>query len=251
MDLDEDDSGEAIPTRIVCPYVTRVTLPIQVVAEQTQPRIIPVGETITIPIDTQHPLDSLEMATATTLLPDAFLMIGSGGFPAPASAWTHSVEWYAQRVIVTITNLSGGPLTLEKLTLRGEPVGPGESSSVAIGSSDQTNTLTLEESLYIQQEADAEIVASLHLALQTGQRTVRVIHKCPYDPRRQVWETVELECQAFGIPLTRHVIIAIAHDETGKLSTYTLVDVSDLPQSSDYYVIGTTEYAGMTKSLTW
>lgn len=250
-DLEEDDSGEAVPTRIVCPYVSRVTLPIQTVAEQTQPRLIPGLKTITIPIDTQHPLDSLEMATATTLKPEAILMIDGAGFVAPSSAWSHSVTWDAQRVVVTIQNLVTAPLTLERLTLRGEPNGPGEASSVAVGSSDETNTLTIEESAYIQQESDAEALASLYLAMQTGARAVRVLRGCPYDPRRTVGETVDVACTAFGMSATRHVIIAIDHKETGKLSDYTVVDVSALPKASDYYEVGTTDYSGQTKMLAW
>lgn len=262
-DCQEAKSTQKKATRVQCAYVGRRVYPLQNVVEDTESRFLEAGAETTVDLVPQQPLDAV--ATDTGLLSirvgnsdvallaasDLLLLDGNGVAVAQASTggYLHSLVVAAQRLVLTIQNTLSHPLIDYRIVIRGMPIGAAASGKVVVGSG--TETLDIPDTPYVQRRSHAERLCYMYLAFFGVGRRVFTLTDCPFDPRRVEGEIVYLTCQELDITSLRCRVVAIQHDKTGAIATYVLVDVSDLPASSDYYQIGTTDYAGQTLRLAY
>lgn len=133
--MQEDASTIDMMDTVVCSYVDRVVQPMQQIYESTSPQLIPDGETTEIEIEMQHPIYQYE-----TTLNDIDIMT-EGAIKATyldgRDATTDAIDWSitvtsrsAQRVVLTIENNSGEPISLNKIILHGRPITAGSEGIV-------------------------------------------------------------------------------------------------------------------------
>lgn len=247
----DEDPGLVYATKVTCPYLPRRRLGTQQIADDVAPRHVEPGETITIVIEPQNPIASLETASAGQLKPAALVVAQLDGSVVSqgGSGYTHTLDIKAARVTITVTNASGKPFTVWRVRLQGDPIVASEAGSISAGAG--TVERTLEQSPYIQTRADAQRLAEMTLAFYAAARPVVTLSGCVHSPSRTVGSAINLSCAAWEMAAQRHVILSIAHNQTGIEAGYTLAYVGDLPKADDFFVIGHTYTAGDTKKLAW
>lgn len=239
-------------TRLICAYVERRRMALQQVIDDTTATPIQHGKDATITLTPDNPLASLQLDQYGKLPVGALTIVDGLNRPVQAEiGYYHSVVWSARKIELTITNVSGGPITVHRVQLSGEPVAKAAAGVVTIGAGDATGTLTLPDSVYIQRASHAEWLCQVTLALQGGVRPVYTLRDCPYDPRRTTGEVVLLEVQKWAIASSPWLIIGIRHERTGTRSHYDLIPVGDLPRADQFYLVGPTNYAGSPRLLAW
>lgn len=248
-DVTDDATSDELYTSIVCPYIPREVRPMQQVAEDTEIRTIEANGTLTIEIEPEWPLYDLLLDDAGKLEQDAVVATFLDGRQV---AWgtdvTHTVEWQAQYVKIVLTNATPKPVIIWKITLTGMPITAGEPGSVTVGAG--TVERTLDENPYVQDATHARRLALLTLAFYD---TVRPTYKlrAAYDAARSLFEVVQLTVTEWGVANIRALIVGIEHTDTGATASYDLVPIDDLPVLDDYYRIGTTNYTGQTKKVSY
>ena len=248
----DEDPGVVYATKVTCPYLPRRRLGTQQIADDATPRHVEPGETVTIVIEPQNPIASLETASdGTQLLPAALVVAQLDGAPvAPgASGYTHTLAIAAARITITVTNASAKPFTIWRVRLNGDPIVADEAGSVLAGSGSVERTL--DESPYIQNRPDAQRLAEMTLAFYAAARPIVTVGGCVHQPSRAVGGAINLSCTAWGMTAQRHVILSIEHDQTGVEATYTAAYVGDLPKTDDFFLIGHVYTAGESKKLSW
>lgn len=245
-DLTERGTSERTVTKVCCPYIPRVRQGMQQVVNDTTPRLVAAGATETIVIEAQNPLASLLLA-AGKLPSDAIKATFLDGRVVSASDYTQSVALAGQRITISITNNTSTPFAINALTIQGEPIVAGEAGVVEVGSG--SNALTIQDNAYIQSRAHAERLAAMTLAFHGTTLPLRTASGCVYDPNRSVGETVALTSSRWSLSAVPHVIVAIRHSNTGMQSEYDLVPVSGLPKSSEFFIISSTDYTGLSRKL--
>lgn len=249
-DIREEESGGQVAGTIVVQYTPRQARPMQLVIDDTTPRLIEPGATETIKLEPKWPLKSLQL-TGGQLDTKAITATWFDGAPVPqgASGYSHTVTVAAQQVTLTITNNSTTrPMSIWHLLLNGEPIVAGEVGTVTVGTGQPT--VTLEDNIYVQSTAHANLLANMALAFYGTARRVRSLTGVPYDTRRTLGETVGLTSAGLGLTSTPHIIIR-RRDEAGEAAEYAMVDATGLPVADDFYLVGTTSYTGQTKALSW
>jgi hypothetical protein len=243
----EDTTTDQLVTQISCTYVSRDKRAMQTIVEETTPRILQIGDTQTIVIEPQWPIFVLDTDASGNLKAECFTVAFPWfGTPVLGTDYTVAYTLLAQQITLTIVNLSGRPITLYAYRLTGIPIVAGPQGNVTIGSG--TAQRTIADSVYIQNEHDARRLCNLTMLFYGTARPVRTITNCVYDPNRTVGEVVGLTVARWGLSAAPHIILKIAHDDTGLVSAYDLIDAAGLPIASDYYQVGPT-YA-VNKKLT-
>lgn len=243
------DAGRQIGDSFICAYMGRALRPQQAIAESSESMLLHIGETKTLIIEPQWPIYSLDLATSTTARATSFVATFPSNLSATAGTdFTTSVEWYAQRIIVTLTNTSGRPITIWSYKFEGQPVVATVGGSVTAGSG--LDQRTINDNPYVQTAQHAGRLAQLYLKFYSAPRPVRSIKGCTFDPARYVGEVVALSVSAWGITAEPHIILSISTDDTGLISDYELVYVGDLGRTSDYFQVGPS-YVGESKKITF
>lgn len=242
------DDDTVLATRIQCPYVPRVARPLQEVISDDTPRLIAGSSSVTFDLAPQWPLKSLEH-TSGVLADDALTILFLDGQIAPrgAGGYDHTITVYAQRITIAIENNTTRPMIVRRVLLRGEPITAGEPGMVEAGSGSVTRTLA--DNPYVQSRGHAQRLSNLHLALYATPRARRTLSGCAFDPGRTLGETVNLTCAAWSLSAVPHLITAIRHSRVGAEVSYDLVDVSGLPGTNEYYLVGATNYTGLTRRM--
>lgn len=249
-DISEEEASGQVAGTIIVQYTPRQARPMQLVVDDTTPRLIEAGGVLVITLEPKWPLMSLQLtsgqldasALTITWFDGTTVFQGGGGY-------THTVDVAAQQVTLTITNTSSTkPMSVWHIQLNGEPIVAGEVGTVTVGSGQPT--VTLEDNIFVQSTAHANLLAAMALAFYGTARRVRPIMGVPYDPRRTLGETVGLTSSDLSLTAAPHIIIR-RRDEAGEMAEYGLVDAAGLPVASDFYIVGTTSYTGQTKSLSW
>lgn len=230
--ISESDDVTPLVTQVTCAYVSRELRPIQPVIEVTVPRMIHIGEVAVLVTEPATPIRSLDTIVASCFVITTVWY----SIPVLGTDYTVSVVWSAQKITLTLTNLMTVPLMLWKYTLKGEPVIAGPNGSVTLGSG--TSQKTIADNAYIQTEHDARRLCGLVLKFYGVTRPVRSFGGCAFDPRRAVGEVVGLSNVRWAMSGDLHIIVKIAHDETGLKSDYEAVYVGDLGHTADYYQVG-------------
>lgn len=246
-----DTDHDKATNRVICRYTARREVALQTVQDDSTVRTIPAGEQIQFPLEFAHPVTALQLATPTTLPVSAYLISYPTGAPAAEGAWTQSISWTAQRIVITLTNTTSRLLQLSKVTIQGTPVIPAYTGSVSLGTGPEAEALAMEDSPYVQSEAHARRICLLYLQVQGALRPVYQISGCPWSSTLAIGDVVWLECAAMNLLATRCRIVAINDPDTGATADYLLVDLSGIPQADEYYLVGQTNYAGQSKRLGW
>jgi hypothetical protein len=246
-DIQESASTEDLMTKAVVSFVPRAARAVQEIINDSTPRLVAPGATITVPLNPEWPLESLEYAPgsstvlASTAIQATFLSDGAPVVQAGTGGYGHTVDFKAQQVTLVIGNTSARPFVVNRIILRGEPITAGEGATVTSGTGDVE--LTKEDNPYIQSRTHAQRLADIGVAIYGTARPIRNLQGCPFDPSRYIGEVVTLTCPELALSGTAHVIVAKSIDQ-GEESTYALLDISDVPRTSDYYVVSTTAQIG-------
>lgn len=243
-------------TEVRCAFVGRRKYDLQEVHKDTQPRYIAAGETLPdIVFQLDRPLKSIETAsglldivpgaTLTTTLKTEALAIYDGTSRA-STGYTQSITVAAQRISISITNTSGGPLEIDSITLRGEPIGPASTGVATAGTAGET--MNIDDPAYVQRASHAEALCNLYLDFYQVARPTYSIQDMLYNPALDIGQAVYLTNLRLGLTNERCIIINKAHDRTGHTMSVDLVPVDDLPTLSEYYLVGGS-YSGQTKRL--
>jgi hypothetical protein len=237
--VDEQETTEQLVDQVSCSYVSRQLRATQKIVEETNSRIVQVGETATIVVEPSWPLYALDLDSSGALKAECF-SVAYPWFGTPVLNTDYSVGFSlaAQRITLTFTNLSTYPLIIWSYRLNGQPVVAGHSGNVTIGSGATQRAIS--DNVYIQTEHDARRLAKLVKLYYGAGRPVRSIRGCVYDPSRYVGEVVGLTCARFSLTASAHIILSIKHDDTGLVSDYDLAYVGDLNLSADYFQVGPT-----------
>ena len=245
-----EDPGTVFATKVTCQYVPRRRLGTQQVVDDTTPRQVEPGATVAIVLEPQNPLASLEQASAGQLKPDALVVTQYDG--SPSTTFTHTLGIAAARITISVTNTGAFPIMIWRVRLRGDPIVAGEAGSVVAdaGVSPVVERM-LEQSPYIQNQRDAQKIADMTLAFYGAARPVVTVTGCVHSPSRAIGAALLLTCATWSMTAIKHVILSVAHDETGMQAAYTLAAVEDLPKTSDFFIIGVAYTSGDNKYLGW
>lgn len=234
-----------------CQYTPRRRLGTQQVADDTTPRHVEPGESVTIVIEPQNPIVSLETQPGGTQLKSDALVVATqdGARIAQGSGYTHTLSITAARVTIVVTNAGSKAFTVWRVTLRGDPVVATEAGSVSSGSGSVERQI--ESSPYVQSRAHAQRLCDMYATFYGTARSNVSVRGCVHKPSRYVGQTVSLSCSAWGMTNVAHVILDIKHDDTGNSADYELANVADLPDSSGFFIVGTSYSGSDVKFLGW
>jgi hypothetical protein len=220
-------------------YIPRILIGMQEVVSDSEPRVVAVGASVTIELEPQYPISSLETATGgTQLLPDAISATSyDGTIIEQTTGYTHTLSIKAQLVTIVITNAGSLPFVIEKIALRGTPIVPGEAGTVTVGSG--VPAQSIEQNPYIQSRSHAQRLARMALAFYGTARPVITATGCLYNPVLQVGMAGTLTQIEWGLTSAPVVILGIKHQETGAKVDYDLVVTTGLPALADYFLVQT------------
>jgi hypothetical protein len=215
--------------------------------DDTTPRPIEPSASVTIVLEPQNPLASLEQASAGQLKSEALVVTLFDG--SPTTDYTHTLDITAARVTIVVTNTATVPIMVWRVRLRGDPIVSGEAGSVSSGSG--TVERVLEQSPYIQNRRDAQRIADMTLAFYGAARPVVTVTGCVHIPSRAIGAALLLTCAAWSMSAEKHVILSVEHAQTGAEASYTLAAIEDLPATDDFFIVGVTYVSGDSKYLGW
>lgn len=236
-------------TKMIASFTPRSERPMQEVINDSTPRKVEPGESITVNLESQWPLTSfLSGATLTTLPVEHLVVTRFDG--EPSTAYTHAVTLAGQRVSVSFTNNESIPIVIYHIIIHGTPVVAGETETIEVGSG--TPIMTMEDNIFVQNRHHtlqlAEMGRAFYGPVGGSARKTRTI-TVPYHTSRVVGETVGLTCAAMGLSAAPHLIYKVDH-EAGEVMTLAMVDVTGIPAASDYYLVSTSAQT-TTKRLAW
>ena len=250
QEISRNGSASDLVASWACGYLPRVQAGMQEVVSDTTPRVVASGATEVIQLEPQYPLTSLETASGgTQLLPDAISATSFDGTQATqGSDYTHTLYLAAQLVTIVFVNVSSQPFVIERITLRGTPIVPGEPGTVTIGGSNPTQTI--EQSAFIQSRSHAQRLARMALAFYGAPRPVITATGVLYNPAvHQIGVSGTLTQSDWGLSSVPVVILGVTINDTGTDCDLDLVDTTGLPALADYFVVKTASQAGLTRKI--
>jgi hypothetical protein len=247
--MDERQSNEQVMTRAQAAYTPRRLVAVQTVIDDSTPRLIANGASLTIPLEPQLPIATWVL-DGSSLPADALTATTLDGHPVTTGLAT-SVTTAAQRLTLTVTNTTAVPVLLHRITVRGQPIAAGERGIQTSGGVDTDPTRTLEDSPYVQSAIQAQQLIDLSLAYYGTARSVRTVAGLPWAPNREPGTVVSLTCATWGLNAVAHLIMDQQVSQTGAQMDLTCLDITGLPVVGDYFQVGTTNYSGLTRRLGW
>jgi hypothetical protein len=252
-EISRQGSARDVVASYTTTYVPRVLVGMQEIVSDTEARVVAVGQTITVELEPQYPiptdgsgLETVNMA-GVQLLPDAISATRDDGTAiAQGTGYDHTLDVRAQRITITIENVGSLPFVIERITLRGTPIVPGEAGTVTVGSG--TPTLSIEQNPYIQSRSHAQRLARMALDFYDEPRPVISARSILYDPvNHQVGHAGTLTQSAWGLSAAPVVILGVSHQETGAKVDLELVETTGVPKLSDYWLVSTSAQSGTKK----
>lgn len=245
--------GDASPvvSSFSCEYVPRFPGGLQVVLDDSSPRVVADGQTIIVEKVLQYPIltGTLETASGggTQLLPEAISATSFDGTQVEQGTdYTHTIEVSAQRVVITIENVSGLPFVIERITLRANPLLPGEAGTVTVGSGNPTQTI--EQNPLVQSRSHAQRLARQALAYYGLARPVITAAGVVYDPtNHQIGNAGTLTIAEWGLSSAAVVLTGVKMSETGTTADLDLVETAGLPALSEYWLVASGAQSGTKK----
>lgn len=239
-DINQELRAGASAGTYIAQWIRRSRRTAQDVYDDRPYRMIAAGQSETFDLDIQYPIAALNTAATdilnVTFPGDALVVEGAG--------YTKAITWYAQRVVLTVTNTSTRPIQVNRIKLSGTPITAGE-GGMARYTGTGTGEKQLDQNPLIQNPIHARRLVQLYATMIGVPRNV-VTLEAAYDPVRFVGERVGLTVSEWGLSNAAHVILSRDISKTGR-TRYTLADVQNLPQAADYFLIGSSSYTGQTK----
>jgi hypothetical protein len=250
-ELSWEGNTEQLAATITCAYTPRYIAPTQRVIEDTTLRVVEGGATITIALEPQWPLYSTVLDSGTLREKNITATFFDGRVMAyhASTGFTTTVAVSAMQVSITFTNNTSVNCQISKIILDGAPLVAGETGTATAGTGNPTKTL--EDNIFVQNEAHANALTSMALSFYGVARPVRTLSEVVYDPDLDVGDSVALTVAApLSLTAAPHRIIDVEIAETGIVGTYKLVDTTGVPQLSEYYLVKSTAQTG-PKKIAW
>lgn len=236
-------------SRARCSFTARALQPQQVVYEDTSPRIIAPGATITFTIEPQLPIYDWHVSGASTIPAECYTTTDFYGRSLAANTTAAFVSRSAGRAEVSFTNTHATlSMILSRIALRGRPVAPIEEGQASYGSGTVEKAIGDGE-IYVQSRIHAERLCRIYVDIYGQVRPTRRATGLGYDPDRQVGEVVQLTCAAWGLSAVNHRIVSIEPRETGRVMDLSLTPITGILTTNDLFMIGTTYASGDVRSL--
>lgn len=248
-DIREEGNTDQLAATITVPFLPRSVQPTQEVISDTTFRPVAAGETLTFSLEPQWPLYSVVLDGGTLKTKNIIATYYDGrpvGYGASEMTVTTTID--GQRITLAVENGSALNFQISKIIIHGRPIAAGEAGSVTVGTGQPTKVL--EDNPFIQSEAHATALATMGLDFYGQARPVRTLTGCVYDPDRVADETVGLTEALLGLSAAPHLILGIAHSETGIQADYTLLSADGLPALADYWLVASGAQSG-TKKIAW
>lgn len=232
-----------------CTYIPRSVRMVDTIVEDREIRVVKAGAVIEVILEPQYPIASLETTASGLLHPEAISATFYDGTPVPqgAGGYTHEVYTAAQRIQIFIQSAASQPFVVERITLRGAPIVPGEPGVVTVGSGDPV--LTIEPNPDIQSEADARRLCRMAIDFYGVERPVITLPEVAYNPELQLGIAGTVTIPEWDLDTAPCVIVNMRHDANGKRSQVDVVVTTGLPTLNDYFVISAASQAGQTKRI--
>lgn len=234
----------------LCQWMGRAARPVQEVYNEQPGETIAVGETQVFDLDTRFPVATLETngGGGTTLLPSALNIAFFDGAIVPQSAtegYVHNIAITAQRVTLTIGNYANRPFKIHRITLKGSPIVATEGGSARYGTG---TAKSIPQSVFIQSRAQAKRITQLYGAYLGAARKVYNFTGF-FDPAKKVGDRGTLSVSEWSLSNLPVVIIDRDIQDDGRTCKYRMVDATGIPVASEYFLVGSTNYAGQTKKV--
>ncbi len=231
-------------------YTPRHIQPLQEVINDTTIRVLAAGDSITIDLEPQWPLYSVQLDGATLKEKNITIAFFDGKLASyhASTGFTVVTTVKAMRITAVVTNNSTRAMQITKIVIQGRPITVGESGTVTAGSGDPARTL--EDNIFVQTRAHAQALATMALSFHNVARNIRTLTECVYDTARTVGETVNLTVSELSLSATPHIILKKQHDEAGAVMTIDLVDATGLPVAANFWLCSSAAQTG-SKTVGW
>jgi hypothetical protein len=245
--ISEDATTDEYFTQARCSYTARALQPLQVVYEDTTPRLIAPSGTLTFTVEPQLPVYDWFVSGTSTIPSDCYVITDLFGYSITATV-TY-VSRAAARVEVSFVNGdSTRPLLISRLSLKGRPVAPIEEGQASYGSGTPARAIGDGE-IYVQSRSHAERLCRIYVDIYGQVRPTRRLTTMGYDPDRTVGEVIGLTCAAWSLSAVDHRIAAIQVSETGALMDLAVAPITGIPTTAALFMIGTTYSGSDTREL--
>jgi hypothetical protein len=241
-------SVEKSATGFTCAYLSRRVQGVQVVYEDTQPRRVEPGETITVNCDTTLPLFSIDRAERDAAV------VRTAYAPTAAEVTVGIASSSAQRVTVQIENTLSEPVQVDGVRVWGRPVSAGEEGTAGYspggGSLNHERVRGVEDNPWIQSERHARQIARMAYDFHATAGEAVTLPDVAYDPDRYVGEIVSFTYSDWSYSAVAHRIVAI-RVEGGAFMEVDLTPINGLLTVDEVFVVGTAYSGGDTRELSY
>lgn len=214
---------------VTATFVSRLVQGEQPVYEDTIPRRLAPGASLTIPCDTKLPIWRLVGASVEAAAPRS-------GRQASASEVTVTATLpSSQRVSVVITNTLAEPVVVDVLRIVGCPLSAGEEQSASY-TSGAGRTVSIDDSPYLQSERHAAMLCRMLADALANGGILYTLGGCSYDPDLLVGAVVGLTCSPLGLANLRCRVATI--DTDGAWMDVVLAPLGTLPTRDSVHLVG-------------
>jgi hypothetical protein len=221
-------------------YTTRAPQPFGLVYSDTTPRLIKDGDTLTFSVSPDAPVVSWYTTDGSHVHADHILIVDYTGQPVIGLAPVFT-EQAGGRATISVENTSGGHVVVTRLTLYGVALAVVAEGTHVTGSGTPQAT---NDAVNVQDRTHARRIGAMVMDFYATTRARRHVTGIGYDPDRVVGEVVTLTCDQPSIS-GAHRMNTIAPGDTGATMDVDLVDVSDIPVLTDFFLVDTA-YADAT-----
>jgi hypothetical protein len=237
-----------------CSFAGRRLQPTQTVYEDTTPRLIESGASITITLDMERPVyDYVTRAGSSVTLPDEAIVavdVNANAYTYPIAFATY-VEKSAARAVVSLANNASVPIIVCRLVLRGRPIAVTEEGQASYGSGTPERDIADSVGVYVQDRAHAERLCRLYVDVYGQIRPARQLSGMGYDPDRTLGEVVAVTISDWSLSGVNHRISAIQSQETGSTMDLTVVPITGIPTADELFLVGETYSGGDEREVGW
>lgn len=249
--------GELIGT-LRMTYTPRRVEVMQTVVEDTTPRqitpFVVSGQSTIIELSADKPIWAYQGLTAfndstATLTMKAQLLDNRAITPDIGS-----IEQYASKVVIAVTNPDSiTPMIITSIKIDGRPLEANDDLNIQYPdpSSAYLPEKVVENNVYVQNEAHAKRLVRMIYDFYNELRPIITLNNVMYDPDRHVGEIVQLDSQYNSNLSIYYRIIKIAHSAIGTTMSVDLVQTTNMPTSSDMFIIGDSYSGSDTRELSY
>lgn len=240
--IEERESADQAASTAVVPYMRRYLLQSQEVLDDSVPRIIRPGDSITVTLTPRWPIFAYD-GFALTITDSMGLKLTQDA----TTGYTFTATTAAQLVTLVIMNHRSTPVTLRKITGTGSPLVPGEAAEARAGSGTPERAQPANE--FVQDEVHARRLATMLLDLYTPTPT-RTITDAIYDPYTHLGDVKAVTDPDLGLSATPHLLTARS-DDNGEVVTYTAVSTAHLLRLDEVFLMDTIYGPSDTRKLSY